>query len=100
MKRSLPTLAVLVAAVLFAAPARADLLDAYTSSIVLSVGTPSTAGRALAINCTVSGNVAVTLADGSTMTFAVVAGFFTVPFSVTQVNTSGTTATATYWNLR
>jgi hypothetical protein len=56
-------------------------------------------GNTFIINCTVAGNVKVGFADGSTLTIAVPVGTTMLPWSVTQVFVTGTTATATYANL-
>lgn len=57
------------------------------------------AGNQLRINCTVAGNVTVVLEDGTTEVIAVSPGYFTFPYRVKRVNSTGTTATATYANL-
>jgi hypothetical protein len=78
----------------------ADLGGAsYAGSTALVVGTAATAGRAVLINCTVAGNVAMTLSDASIITVSLPIGVFVLPFAATKINTAGTTATATYWNL-
>lgn len=66
--------------------------------IALTVGTPATAGRVFCAICTVAGNVSVTFSDASTGVYPLLAGVNTFPWQITQVNTSGTTATATYEN--
>lgn len=72
----------------------------YSGVVALTPGTPTASlGRSIGIVCTVAGNVSLTLQDGSTYVVPVAVGFQTLPFAVTQVNTSGTTATATYANL-
>lgn len=71
----------------------------YSGSTAMTVGTVYTAGRGLFINTTVAGNVAVTMSDTSILTFAVSVGLTILPLKVTKVNTSGTTATATYAEL-
>ena len=51
------------------------------------------------MNCTNAGNVSITYSDGSTDTIPVAAGVLTVlRAAITKVNSSGTTATATYEN--
>lgn len=57
-------------------------------------------GRQLFVNCSVPGNVAVTFADTSTLVTPVSVGANIFPWAVTKINTSGTTATATYANLK
>lgn len=71
----------------------------YTGSIALTVGVAAAAGRVILINASVAGNVSLLLADGSTLVVPVNAGLTLLPFKVTQVNSGGTTATATYTNL-
>lgn len=56
-------------------------------------------GRYLRVTCTAAGNVVVKFADASTETVAVSVGYNLYPFAAVAVNTSGTTATATYANL-
>lgn len=69
-----------------------------TGRVPLTVGTAVTAGRALCVICSVAGNVAVTFANASIGIYPVALGMTVFPFAATQVNTSGTTATATYEN--
>ncbi len=71
----------------------------YTGAVALTVGTSAAAGRGLAIVCTAAGAVSVTFPDASVLVFPVQTGLTVLPFKVTRVNTSGTTATATYANL-
>lgn len=73
--------------------------QAFTGVKAMTVGTTYAPGRSLWINCTVAGNVAVTFFDGSTLIFAVSVGPSMLPFAVTEVNSSGTTATATYYEM-
>jgi hypothetical protein len=72
---------------------------AFTGAVAMTVGTTYQAGRSLFINCTVAGNVSVTFFDGSALVVPVNVGVTILPFAVTRVNSSGTTATATYANL-
>jgi len=72
--------------------------NAVPGVIPLIVGVTATAGRSLAVNCTVAGNVSVTFSDAPSSTYPVSVGLNVFPFAVTKVNTSGTTATATYEN--
>lgn len=55
-----------------------------------------TAGRMVAINCTVAGNSKFGFADGTTITVPVAVGLTIFPWAVNQVFVTGTTATATY----
>ena len=84
-------------------PNTLDVTDAsnlpFTGVVAMTKGTTYAAGKSLYVNCTVAGNVSVTFYDGSTLTFPVNVGITIMPFAVTQVNKSGTTATATYANL-
>jgi hypothetical protein len=64
-----------------------------------ALDTVYTTGRYFAVNCSGAGNVSVTYSDGTTDTFPVAAGVLTVlRAAITKVNSSGTTATATYEN--
>ncbi|HZK99031.1 MAG TPA: hypothetical protein VFC47_03950, partial [Caulobacteraceae bacterium] len=83
-------------------PTTGDPADlAYQGAVALTVGAPDTAARrALQMNCTVAGNVSVTLADSSTDTVPVAVGLNILPLAASEVNTSGTTATCTYFNLK
>lgn len=71
----------------------------YGGSSALTVGTAAAPGRALAVVATVAGNVSATLSGGSTLVFPVPVGLTIIPLSVSEINSSGTTATATYANL-
>ena len=73
--------------------------EAFTGVTAMTVGTVYPVGRSLFINCTVAGNVKMLFFDGSTLTFPVSAGPTILPFAVTEIVSSGTTATATYANL-
>jgi hypothetical protein len=54
-------------------------------------------GKYLHINCTVAGNVAIVVPNGTdTLQVSVGSSFF--PIAVTRVASTGTTATATYKN--
>lgn len=76
-----------------------NALQPYQGAVLMTVDTVYAAARALLIDCTVAGTVAVTMADGSALIVAVVVGTVTFPISVTKVKSVGTTATATYYNL-
>jgi hypothetical protein len=71
----------------------------FTGVVAMTVGTTYPAGKSLYVNCTASGNVKVLFYDGSMLTFPVNVGITILPFAVTQVVSSGTTATATYAEL-
>lgn len=68
---------------------------ALTASDLVSANTAP--GVYIHINCTVAGNVSIAVPNGSdTLQVAVGSSFF--PLGVVRVNTTGTTATATYKN--
>lgn len=73
---------------------------AMTSAAALSQSdtVASAVGRQLVIFATVAGNVKVSMADGTTATFAVPVGTTILPWAVIRVWSTGTTATATYFN--
>lgn len=56
-------------------------------------------GRLFAVHCTVAGDITIRLRDASPHVIAVDVGYSAFPFAVIGVNTTGTTATATYSNL-
>lgn len=80
---------------------------ALTMSKVSGAITPSDtvdgqAGRTFVVVCTVAGNVKVGLSGGAgthTLTIPVAVGLTTLPWEVSRVYVTGTTATATYTNL-
>ncbi|MDR9846994.1 hypothetical protein [Herbaspirillum huttiense] len=74
--------------------------DSVQGSAAVAVDTDVTPGRQLKINCTVAGFVSVTFADGSTDTISVGTGTSILPWAVKKINSAGTTATATYSNLK
>jgi hypothetical protein len=57
-------------------------------------------GRMLAIACTAAGNITVVYPDGSTHVIPVSVGYARFPDAVVRVNQTGTTATASYANLK
>ena len=67
----------------------------YTPSDTTTIA----AGRGIAINATVAGNVSVLMSGGGTFVFPVAVGLTMLPLAVTRVNTTGSTATATYSKL-
>jgi len=73
--------------------------QAFTGAVAMTVGASYAPGRSILIDATAAGNVSLTFFDGSTLVVPVNAGITILPFAVTAVNTSGTTATATYANL-
>lgn len=68
------------------------------SVYVITPGTAAPHGRVFIVNCTVAGNVTVTLYGGMNHTIAVAVGYSVFPYSVTDVVVADTTATATYAN--
>jgi len=82
-------------------PVVADAQSApFEGATAMTVGTSYTAARSVLANCTVAGNVSLTLLDGSTVVWAVPTGATLLRVAATAVNTSGTTATCTYYNLK
>jgi len=73
---------------------------AFQGVVAMTVGTLYAAQRSIGILCTAAGNVQMTLADSSSLTLPVSVGFQTYPFAVTTIVAAGTTATATYYNLK
>lgn len=51
------------------------------------------------VNCTVAGDVSVDMAGGGTVVFRFELGQSFLRLAVSRVNVTGTTATATYYNL-
>jgi len=74
--------------------------DSFRGASPLAVGTAALAGRQLLIVCTTAGNVSVKFVDGSTLVVPVAVGVTSFTWEVVKINTSGTTATASYYNLR
>lgn len=71
---------------------RATAITASDSTVVES-------GELFTVNCTVAGNVTVRLAATGTHVIPVDVGYSAYPYRVIGVNTTGTTATATYANM-
>lgn len=71
----------------------------YQGGIAMVVGTAQTAQRAVRVCCTVAGNVAVTYTNGLIMILPINTGVSDITGAITTINTSGTTATATYFNM-
>lgn len=57
------------------------------------------AGRQLAISCSTPGNVKIGLSGGSSVIIPVTAGLTVLPWAVTKIFVTGTSAVATYANL-
>lgn len=73
---------------------------AFQGEFAMAVGTSYTAGRSFKANCTTAGVVSMTYPDGSTGLWPLVVGIQTIPAAATMINSSGTTATATYTGLK
>lgn len=74
---------------------------AFTTALTMTAGGSAVAvGRSVELLCTAAGNVSLQL-GGSPHVIAVQASpaSYTIPYSVTAINSSGTTATCTYANL-
>lgn len=73
-------------------------IPGYSSNRVVTVSDTvvNVAGQALAVACTVAGNIAVKLSGGTTLTVPVAVGFVILPLAALSVLSTGTTATATY----
>ncbi len=69
-------------------------------AVAMSVGTTYAAQRNVGVVCTTAGNVVFMFPDGSTITVPVAVGWQIFHFSVTQIVSAGTTAVATYYNLK
>ncbi len=69
-------------------------------AVAMIVGTAQTAQRAVRVNCTVAGSVSFTYADGTTDTVMANVGTSYVAGAITTINTNGTTAAATYANIK
>ncbi|MCW2317586.1 Flp pilus assembly pilin Flp [Rhodoblastus acidophilus] len=72
----------------------------FSGAVAMTVGTVYAAQRSLGVLCAASGNVQMLLSDGSGLTLPVTPGWQTFPFAVIQVVAAGTTATASYFNLK
>lgn len=73
---------------------------AFQGEFAMTVGTSYTAGRSFKANCSAAGNVSITYPDASTGLWPLVVGIQTIPAAATMINSSGTTATATYTGLK
>ena len=87
-----PTASVIVSSVPFEPP--------FSGAVNMVVGTAQAAQRAVLIVCTVAGNVQLSFVDNSTITFPVAVGPTCFPGEFTTVVGAGTTATATFTNLK
>ena len=66
----------------------------------MAPGTVYPAQRSVGVLCTSPGNVELQFPDASTLTLPAAVGWQTFPFACTQIVSAGTTATATYFNLK
>ena len=72
----------------------------FAGAVAMTVGTTYSAQRSVGVLATVAGNVQFQFPDASTLTLPVFVGWQTFPFAATQIVSAGTTATATYFNLK
>ena len=72
----------------------------FAGAVAMAVGTAYAAQRSVGVACTIAGNVEFMFPDGSTLILPVAAGWQTFRFAVTEIVAAGTTATATYFNLK
>ncbi|WP_298353932.1 hypothetical protein [Rhodoblastus sp.] len=72
----------------------------FAGAVAMMVGTTYAAQRTVEVICTVAGNVEFQFPDGSTITKPVTPGDSYHPYACTQIVPAGTTATATYFNLK
>ena len=73
--------------------------QAFRSAIAVTVGIDQVPQRAILIVCTAAGNVALKLADDSSVVVPVATGLSILPFAVKTVLAAGTTAAASYASL-
>jgi hypothetical protein len=71
----------------------------FRGAVTITPGTDQPPRRGIAIVCTSSGTVRLRLADGSELPVPVSTGLTILPFQVSTVVPTGTTATASYANL-
>ncbi|MBB4199022.1 hypothetical protein GGD83_002833 [Rhodoblastus sphagnicola] len=72
----------------------------FSGVVAMTAGTVYGAQRSVGVLCTSSGNVQLQLSDGSGLTLPVAPGWQTFPFAVVQIVAAGTTATASFFNLK
>jgi len=73
---------------------------AFVGAVAMTPGTTYAAARSVRVIATVAGNVVFQFPDASTLTEAVYVGAQTFPYACTQIVSAGTTASATYFNLK
>ena len=74
--------------------------DSALGAVAMTVDTEYQVFRGLLMNCTGAGVVQLVLRDSSVVPYNVPIGSTILPFAVKQINSSGTTATATYYGLK
>lgn len=73
---------------------------AFQGVVVMTVGVVYPVQRSVGILATISGNVTFEFTDNSTINLPVFAGWQTFPFACKEIVSSGTTATASYYNMK
>lgn len=71
--------------------------SAIAQTVSDTVAFPET--NAVAVVATVAGNVSLKVVGGQTIIVPVLVGLTILPLAAIQINTTGTTATATYYRL-
>ena len=72
----------------------------FIGAIPMTVDVTYTAQRSVGVLATVGGNTTFILNDNSSVNIPVYVGWQTLPFACISISSSGTTATATYYNLK
>jgi hypothetical protein len=72
----------------------------FQGAIAMTTGVAYAAQRSVGVLVTIAGNVTFEFSDASIVTLPVYVGWQTFPFAAIQIVSSGTTATATYYNLK
>lgn len=72
----------------------------FGGAVAMAVGSSYAIGRSVGVLCTVAGYVEFQFADASTITLPVFVGWQTFPFACIAIVAGGTTATATFFNLK
>lgn len=73
---------------------------AFQGAILMTPGVTQDVQRSVGVNCTTAGNVKFLLQDGSSLILPVYPGWQTFPLACRQIVIVGTTAVATYFNLK
>ena len=86
------------------ASGQASVVDAngaaFAGAVAMTVGTIYPVQRSVGVLATAAGNVVFQFPDASTLTLPVTSGWQTFPFACAAIVSAGTTATATYFNLK